>query len=402
MQELKIGIIREGKVPPDSRVPLTPKQCRLLMKAYDNVEIIVQPSPNRCYSNEEYEAEGIMISENLMDRNVLMGVKEVPIDQLIANKTYLFFSHTIKKQPYNKKLLQSILENNINLIDYETLRNEKGHRIIGFGRYAGIVGAHNGIRAYGLKTGTFDLIAAHDSKNFKELESIYSKTDFPPMKIVSTGTGKVAWGAKETLDAMQFRQVEPEAFLTEKFDEPVYVHLKYDDMYCHKETNEYNRSDFYKNPGDYFCNFKGYTQTAEVFINGIYWDPNGPVYFTKEDMKSPDFNIKVIADVTCDIAPESSVPSTLRATKIGNDLFGYDPITESEVAPFGENTIEIMSVDNLPNELPRDASSDFGEMLMGGVIDELLNEESEVIRLAQITKDGSLTEPFDYLDDYVA
>ncbi len=401
MKMLKIGLIREGKVPPDSRVPITPKQCREFMNRYPNLDIVVQPSPIRCYKDEEYEAEGISLQEDMSDREVLMGVKEVPIEQLMEGKTYYFFSHTIKKQPYNRKLLQAILAKNIQMVDYETLKNEKGGRIIGFGRYAGIVGAHNGLRAYGLKTGAFFLEAAHKCKDFAAIQEIYRETTFPPIKIVSTGTGKVAYGAKETLDAMGIREVSPQEFLTEKFDEAVYVHLKYDDFYKHKESNQYDRSDFYDNPQNYCCDFFDYTRTADVFINGIYWDPKGPVYFTKEDMKSPDFNIKVIADVTCDIAPDSSVPSTIRPSKIGDDVYGYDPITEKEVEKYSQNSIDVMAVDNLPNELPRDASKDFGEMLHKSVIEEMMKDQSDVIDLASIAKNGSLTEHYAYLQDYV-
>ncbi len=401
MKQLNIGLIREGKTPPDSRVPLTPKQCRFLMDNYDNVKILVQSSPVRCIKDEEYLAENIEIVEDISVCDILLGVKEVPIDQLIPSKHYFFFSHTIKEQPYNKKLLQAVLENKICLTDYETLRNPRGNRIIGFGRYAGIVGAHNGVRAYGLKTKTFELNAAHKCLDFEAIKEEYKKTKFPPLKVVNTGNGKVANGALETLEALGFKRVTSEAFISESFDEPVFVHLNYKDMYKHKDTGVYDKNDFYKNPQDYVCDFEAFTKTADVFVNGIYWDNDGPVYFTKEQMKDASFNIKVIADVTCDIAPESSVPSTLRASKIGDDVFGYDPHLEKEVAAFSENCIDMMTVDNLPNELPRDASNDFGGMLIENVIEELMKDQSDIIDKATIAKDGALTEYYQYLTGYV-
>jgi len=401
MKQLNIGIIREGKVPADSRVPLTPKQCRMLMDKFPNVKILVQRSEVRCIKDEEYRNEKVEVVEDISVCDILMGVKEVPIDQLIPSKHYFFFSHTIKEQPYNRGLLQAMLKNNIRMTDYETLRNEEGNRIIGFGRYAGIVGAHNGIRAYGLKTKSFELDKAHECKDFEAIKEQYKQTKFPPFKVVNTGIGKVANGALETLEALGFKRVSGEEFITKEFDQPVYVHLKYKDMYKHKETGLYDQNDFYKNSQNYICDFVGYTKNADVFINGIYWEKGGPVYFTKEQMKEDSFRIKVIADITCDIAPDSSVPSTLRAAKIGDDVFGYDPHTETEVAPFLENTVDMMTVDNLPNELPRDASNDFGKMLIGNVIEELMKDQSDIIEQATIANGGALTEFYAYLQNYV-
>ena len=401
MKDLKIGIIREGKKPADSRVPLVPEQCKYLIDKYPSIDIVIQPSPVRSYKDEEYLALGIPMNEDLSDREILLGVKEVPIDQLIPNKTYFFFSHTIKEQVYNRKLLRAILEKNIRMIDYETLVNTIGNRIIGFGRYAGIVGAHNAVRAYGLGSKKFELEAAYKCKDFEAIKEIYKGIEWPNFKIVSTGTGKVARGAQETLKAMGIREVSRAEFETEEFDEAVFVHLTYDKMYKRKSDDAYIQTDFFENPGNYYCDFRSIMRVADIFINGIYWDNRGPVYFTQEDMADSTFNIKVISDVTCDIAPASSVPSTLRATKIGNDLFGYDPITGSEVATFTPGSITVMSVDNLPNELPRDASLDFGKMLMDSVLKELTIEGSPVIEKATITKDGELTELFSYLQDYV-
>jgi len=153
---MKIGIIREEKNPPDSRVPLNPAQCRALMDQYP-IEIVVAPSPTRCFKDEEYSAEGIKLQADLTDCQVLMGVKEVPPTSLVADKIYFFFSHTIKEQPYNRSLLQTILKKNIQLIDYEVLTNDKGQRLIAFGVFAGMVGAHNGVMTYGRRTGAFEL-----------------------------------------------------------------------------------------------------------------------------------------------------------------------------------------------------------------------------------------------------
>ncbi|MCB0514634.1 MAG: NAD(P)-dependent oxidoreductase [Chitinophagales bacterium] len=403
MQKLSFGIIREGKTPPDTRTPLTPKQISFLQQKYPQFSFVVQPSPNRCFSDEAYLAEGILVSENLEDCTILMGVKEVPVAQLIPEKTYLFFSHTIKKQLQNKKLLQAILQQKIRLIDYECLRDtQTGSRLIGFGYYAGIVGAHNGLQVWGKRTHTFDLPAAYNCKDFAAIKDIYDKTKFSPCRIVLTGNGKVPRGAKATLDVANIPEVSPTQFLADNCPELCYTVLHYSDMYCHRSTHHYEgKSDFYTNPENYYCRFAPFTQVADLFINGIFWKEGIPVFFTKNEMRRPDFNIKVIADVTCDIAPAASIPATLRETIIGDPVFGYDPFWEKETAPYQKNSIDMMTIDNLPNELPRDASQGFGEMLIEKIIPEFLPDDSAILADATIANDGVLTKKFAYLGDYV-
>ena len=161
---MKVGIVREGKIKSDSRVPLTPKQCRYLLQQNLDLQIFVQPSQKRCFTDEEYHSLGIPLTENLSECDLLLGVKEVPISMLLPNKTYLFFSHTIKKQPYNRELLRSILEQKIRLIDYECLHDESGQRVIAFGRWAGIVGAHNAILTWGRREGEFNEFRVQNSE----------------------------------------------------------------------------------------------------------------------------------------------------------------------------------------------------------------------------------------------
>lgn len=397
---MRIGIIREGKIPPDTRVPLTPKQCAYIMDKY-SIEIWVQPSDNRCFTNEEYEAEGVVLTERMSECDILMGVKEVPIQNLIADKTYFFFSHTIKKQAYNRKLLQALVAKNIRMIDYEVLKKD-GKRVIAFGRWAGIVGAHNGLWTYAQRTRAFDLPRMTTFKDFKAAKDFYQHLELPPIKIVLTGTGRVGQGSAEVLDAMKIRKVKPREFLSEKFDEPVYTQLVCKNYAGRIDGNPFDKADFYANPQWFKSIFEPYTKVADIMINGIYWDNAAPQFFTKADMRQPDFNIKVIADVTCDIAPLSSIPATLYATTIAEPVFGYNPQTEQAEAPYQPHTIDMMTIDNLPNELPRDASNNFGTQFINDVIDELLDKEhSEMMRNARITKNGNLTPNFEYLRDYL-
>ncbi|MFT6320137.1 MAG: alanine dehydrogenase [Granulosicoccus sp.] len=398
---MKIGIIREGKVPPDSRVPLTPEQCAFLNKS-GKVQIVVQPSPNRCFDDEAYQKAGISLREDLTDCDVLMGVKEVPIELLIPDKTYFFFSHTIKKQSYNRDLLLAVLEKNIRLLDYEVLTNEKGQRLIAFGKFAGMVGAHNGVMTYGNRTGKFNLKRMKDCHDYAEAKTIYKKMDLPPMKIVLTGTGRVANGAAQVLRDMGIEKVAPEDFVENEFQHAVFTQLGCGDYAAHKNGNTFNLQDFFQNPQNYESIFTPYIQASDVMINGIFWDNKAPAFFTKEEMKESDFRIKVIADVTCDIAPVASIPSTLRASTIANPVFGYDPIAEAEAIPYQANVIDMMTIDNLPNELPRDASQAFGEQFIEHIFQELLEQkEGGVIERASVSTNGDLGKYFEYMRDYV-
>lgn len=399
---MKIGIIREGKTPPDTRVPLTPKQCAKIIRQHD-VEMVIQPSPNRCFTDDEYAAEGLTISENVSNCDVLMGVKEVPIDNLIPNKTYFFFSHTIKKQSYNRKLLQAMVDRNISMMDYEVLKDAKGKRVIAFGRWAGIVGAHNGLWTYGQRTNAFELPRMTEFYDFAEAKKYYTeKLKLPNLKVVLTGTGRVGNGSAEVLDAMGFRKVKPREFLNEKFNEPIYTQLICKNYANRKTDNGFNKAEFYAEPEKYKSIFAPYAQRADIMINGIYWDNAAPAFFTKEEMRQENFNIDVIADITCDIAPVASIPSTLYATTIAEPVFGYNPQTEAAETPYQSHTIDMMTIDNLPNELPRDASKNFGTQFINHVLEELLyRPEGRMMRQANICKDGDLTEEFEYLRDYL-
>ena len=398
---MKIGIIREEKTPEDNRVPLTPSQCRTLMEEHSNIWVAVQPSATRCYTDDEYRYQGIAVRENLSDCDLLLGVKEIPPHLLIPEKTYMIFSHTIKKQPHNKKLLRAILEKKIRLIDYECLKDEGGKRIIAFGRWAGIVGAYDTIRTIGLRTGRFDLRSMYQCHNFAEAQREMAKLDLPPWKIVLSGDGRVSEGAAFMLDMMKIKKVDPHSFLYKEHHEIVYTQLHSKDMFHCEGHDEFDPAHYHQHPELYRSSFYPFTKAADVFINGIYWDKRIPAFFSKEQMSEKDFKIKVIGDITCDIAPDSSVPSTIRSTIIAEPIFGYDPLTGTECEPFQPGSIDVMAIDNLPNELPRDASEDFGNMLLSRVLWRLLKEWSTTINKATIALEGRLNEPYSYLQDYV-
>jgi alanine dehydrogenase len=399
MQKIKIGVLREEKNPPDKRVPLTPLICSELTRRYTNIDIVVQPSKIRCYSDDEYAAFGVTLQEDLSDRDVLMCVKEVPPEKLIPNKKYFFFSHTIKKQPHNQKLMKALIEKKIQMIDYETLTDKSHNRIIGFGRYAGVVGAYNGILGYGLKYDLFRLKPAHLCRDRAEMEEELKRVKLPNIKIALTGGGRVANGVIETLSALRIRKVTADEFLTMSFREPVYCQLNPRDYVERPNDHNFDLNDFFKHPEHFISKFGAFTKVTDLYMSAHYWDPRSPKMFDEADMNMPDFRMSVIADITCDV--DGSVPTTIRSSTIEHPFYGYNIKQHKEDLPFNKDTICIMAVDNLPCELPRDASDDFGKDLTERVLPFLFEkDEDKVIERATICKDGKLTEHFNYLKDY--
>jgi len=397
---MKIGVLKEEKVPADKRVPLTPKQCRVLLNTYPSLEIAVKSSGIRCFHDEMYIAEGIQVVNDLSDCDVLIGVKEVPKSLLIPNKTYFFFSHTIKEQPYNRELLLKMMELNISMVDYEVLKNQKGKRLLGFGRYAGIVGAYNGFLTYGLKSGKYNLKAAHNCEDRAEMEGEMSKIKLSNEKIIVTGNGRAGNGILEIIQKANIREVSKSEFLNNTFDEAVSVHLNTMDYNVRIDGSESNKSEFYKQPELYCSSFMDYAKQADIFIAGHYYSSGSPYLFTRKDAKHSDFNIKVVADVSCDI--DGPVASTIRPSTIVDPIYGYNPISETEDSFLQEGNIAVMAVDNLPCELPKDASEDFGNEMLEKILPSLImSDDEQIIENATICKNGDLTPNFEYLRNYV-
>jgi alanine dehydrogenase len=396
---MKIGLIRERKMPPDVRVALTPVQCAALMNRWPQVTVVAEASPNRCFSDEEYESAGIAVVTDLSDCDVLLGIKEVPKEHLLAGKTYFFFSHTIKKQPYNLEMLREIIGKGIRLIDYETLKWENGQRVLGFGRFAGIVGAYNGLLTWGKKTGLFALKPAWQCEDYRELLQQAGAVDIGNLKIVLTGGGRVANGALDFLRNLRIREVTPYQFIHRQYDEPVFVHLNSPEIYRHKEGKPWDTQHFYTHHQEYESSFADFTGCTDILMNGIFWTADLPPLFSKEEAAGPDFRIRVIADISCDV--EGSVPITWKATSIQDPVIGWSRSLQKPCEPYKDDSIDIMAVSNLPNELPCDASEEFGEHLLQYVFPELLAGHSRMISGATIAEGGGLTEGYGYLEDWV-
>ncbi len=397
---MKFGLIRERKNPPDHRVVLSPGACQKVLSKFPKAEIRVESSPVRVFSDAEYQEAGIPVVLNMQDSDVLLGVKEVPIEALIPGKKYFFFSHTIKKQPYNRELLRAVLRKNIELYDHEVLTNPRGQRLVAFGRYAGIVGAYNGFRAFGLKHRSFTLPKAESLPDQAALIRELRKLGLPPIKILLTGRGRVGSGAREMLDGMGLRKVTVNEYLQDAFKEPVYCQIDASFYNKRKDGVRGSKEDFIAHPDQYESNFFRFARVTDFFIAGHFYGDGAPYLITREDVYHPDFRIRVIADISCDI--DGPVAPTIRASTIADPVYGYDPVTQKETDYRNKGAIAVMAVDNLPAELPRDASEGFGAAFTKFVIPAFFDGDADgILQRARMTLGGALTPRYAYLQDYV-
>ena len=396
---MKIGILREEKNPSDERVAFTPKQCKWILEN-TILTLVVQKSDIRCFSDEEYRNEGIELVDSVDDCDVLIGIKEIPKCSLLENKKYFYFSHTIKEQPYNRDLLKKMLDLNIEMVDYEALKGSNNKRLLGFGRYAGIVGAYNGLLTYGLKSGKYNLKAAYKCIDREEVDREIEKISLTNEKIILTGKGRVANGALEVLSSAKIKEVSKEDFIINTYDESVFCRLDTMDYNVRIDGSDSEKYDFYNNPEKYKSSFMKYAKHANLFIAGHFYSVGSPFLFTREDANSSDFNIRVVADISCDI--DGPVASTIRSSTIKNPIYGYNPITEKEDNFTTDGVVAVMAVDNLPCELPKDASEGFGELFLDHVIPAFFNDDQDaILSRAKMTSDCVLTSRYSYLQNYI-
>lgn len=397
---IKFGIIKERKNPPDRRVVFSPNELAKIKQKYHDCMVKVESSDTRIFTDVQYQSMGIEVANDISDCDVLFGVKEVPVDYLIPNKAYFFFSHTIKKQPYNRKLLQAILEKNIDLYDHETIIDSHHRRLIGFGRYAGFVGTYNAFRAFGIKFELFKIPKAETLSGKDALIAHLKRLVLPPLKIVVTGTGKVGNGAKEILDAMKIKEVTTENYLSKNYTQAVYTQIDVLDYNKRKDGQVLDFTDFYNNPSEYVSDFERFTKVSDIYITGHFHANEAPVILSREMLQAGDCKIKVVADISCDV--NGPIACTLRSSTIAEPLYGYLPSENKEVDVFHPAAIVVMAVDNLPCELPKDASEGFGEMFSEHVIPAFFNGDKDgILKRAKMTENGKLTERFSYLQDYV-
>jgi len=398
---MKFAIIKERKNPPDRRVVFSPEKLAEARTQFPTAEFVVESSDIRIFPDAAYKSLGFKVTDDVSDADVMIGVKEVPIENLIPNKKYFYFSHTIKKQPYNRKLLKAMLDKHIEMYDHETIIKGNGARLIGFGRYAGLVGAYNGFRALGLRDGLYSLPKVETLADLNAVKAELDKITVPNIKILLTGTGKVAHGAKEILDHLGIKHISDALYLTSIFNEPVYCMADVMEYTKRKDGKVGEKFAFYKDPSDYESNFMPYAKETDYFIAGHFYGNNAPFLYTRNDAKSTDFKINLVADISCDI--DGPVASTIRSSTIADPFYGYNPLTESETTFDDKDAITVMAVDNLPCELPKDASEGFGDAFLEHVIPAFFDEDqNRVLERAKITtNNGQLTERFSYLKDYI-
>jgi len=397
---MKFGIIKERKSPPDRRVVFSPDELARIKQLYQGVIVKVEGSDIRIFSDENYRNMGIEVTENINDCDVFFGVKEVPVEALIPNKSYFFFSHTLKKQPYNRLLLQALLEKNIDFYDHETIVDSHNRRLIGFGKYAGIVGTYNSIRAFGIKFELFKLPKAETLSGKEVLLAHLKRLILPPLKIVITGTGKVGSGVKEVLDAIKITEVSVENYLSKNYAQAVYTQIDVLEYNKRKDGQVLDFNDFCQHPEEYVSDFERFTKVSDIYITGHFHANEAPIILSREMLQANDCKIKVVADISCDV--NGPIACTLRSSTIAEPIYGYLPSENSEVDVFHPAAIVVMAVDNLPCELPKDASEGFGEMFMEHVIPAFFNGDKDgVLQRSKMTEKGKLTPRYSYLQDYV-
>ena len=402
-QLTNIGIVRESRND-ENRTPLVPEHIKKYKESNPNINFIIQPSNNRCFSDKEYELSGAKINENLNECSIIFGVKEIDPNILINNRTYLFFSHTFKinKQQKNiekhkKDLLLSILNKKITLIDYENIRGKNGTRCLGFGRFAGIVGCYNTLNLLLRVLGKQSLASAYKINDYERLVLNLKNLYFPKTKILVTGDGRVAKGVIELLNQTNIKAVSKKDFLEKKFDQPIFCNLETKDYVTNNSSTNFNLEHFINNPQDYSSSALQYLKETNILISAHYWDPSSPKIFENEDLKDLQ-NLKIVGDITCDI--NGSVPTTIRSTTIEEPNYWIERYNLKEIDENNDG-IAVMAVDNLPSELPRDSSTEFSEGIIKEVLPFLLKEDDGRILNGTITTDGSFLEKYNYLNDYI-
>ena len=278
--------------------------------------------------------------------------------------------------------------------------NKEGFRLIGFGYYAGIAGAYNGIRAYGIKHNLFKIPKAVELEKKDRLIEVLKTVSLPPVKIVLTGKGRVGSGAKEILDEMGVKEVGVEDYLHNDYNEAVYVNIDVLDYNERLDGEVHDMFDFFDHPEAYRSTFMRFAEISDLFIAGHFYGDGAPYLITKDNARSDEFKISVVADISCDV--DGPVACTLRASTIEDPIYGYNPITASEVDFMNDDAIAVMAVDNLPCEVPDNASRGFGFMFLEHVIPAFFNGDKDgILERSKITENGKLTPRFAYLQDYV-
>lgn len=432
-----IGIRRENKNIWEKRTPLTPNDIFSLKKD-ENLEFVIQTSPIRAFKDEEYEKAGANVKEDLSECDLIFAVKEIPVQYINKDKTYIFFSHTIKGQKSNMPMLKKIMDLKATLIDYEKVTDEKGRRLIFFGEFAGKAGMIDtlwalGQRLYneGMKTPFLHIKTAHEYDSFKaatlalldvagEIKKQGMHRSLAPFVLGIAGYGNVSRGAQKVLESLPITEIEPKdiAPLFEE-DEPnnktIYkvVFKEEHTVEPKSKADKFELQDFFKHPEKYQSVFKKYLPYLTLLVNCIYWDSRYPRLITKKDAKEmyaegKKPRLKIVGDISCDI--EGGIEFTLKSTDPSQPVFVYDPKKDEAIMGFNGNGPVVLAVDNLPCELPKESSQEFSTVLKKFVPEiakadfhadfNKLNLPPE-IKKAVIVYQGELTPDYKYLEKHL-
>jgi len=405
-----ISIIKEARID-ENRTPFAPNQIQTLISNFPDLKILVQPSKNRCFKDEDYSKAGAKIEEDISQSDIIFGIKEVEISKLIENKTYLFFSHTSKIRNdssqstqdaaiiYKKTLLREVLKKKVTLIDYENIRDESknAYRYLGFGRFAGIVGCYNTLNLY-LKLQKKKLLPrAFEINSYKKIQELLSKQNFNKLKILQTGKGNVAKGSMEILKYANVKQISLNDYLNKKYDEAVFCNISLREHVERNDGKDSSYQDFMLNPHKYKSKAANYLRSTDMLITGHYWDAKFPKLFSLNQINEFK-NLKIIGDITCDV--NGSIPTTIRSTSIAKPYYSIDINSMKEI-DLSNKGIAVMAVDNLPSELPREASEEFGNSIMSEVLPYLINKDDGRINRATTASKGELCSSFSYLENFI-
>lgn len=427
-----IGIRREDKNRWEKRVPLIPEHIKEFKEKY-NIETIIQPSQIRAYSNSDYSNAGAVVKEDLSSSPVIFAIKEIPIDFFEPKKTYVFFSHTIKGQKHNMPMLRKMMDLGCNLIDYEKITDERGRRLVFFGRFAGLAGMVDTLWIFGQRLKSENIDSPFNEikqtihyKNLDEISDHFKKIgkdikqgipdSLTPLTIGFAGYGNVSRGAQEILDVLPIKEISPKE-LEKIFDNPsndcIYkVVFKEKDMVKPIfPENSFDLQDYYNNPEKYLSVFGKFVPYLTVLMNCIYWSDKYPRLVTKEFLKnnySEDICLQVIGDISIDI--NGAIEFTQKITSPDNPTFVYDPLSDTIKDGYKGRGVVVLAVDNLPCELPLESSSAFSKILydfVPEIAEADFTQDFDDLKLplpikkAIILYHGKLTPDYQHIDKYL-
>ena len=425
-----IGIREEDKSVFERRVAITPDTVEDLVK--QGFKVIVEPSSHRVFKDEEFEKAGAELKKDLSEAKVIFGVKEIPKEKLMPEKTYVFFSHTIKGQSYNMPMLKRILELKDTLIDYEKITDDNGRRLIFFGRFAGFAGAIDALNLLGQKLKregvsnifegvkrAYEYHSLEDAKSeIAKLKDKIEKGELPdeinPLIVGFAGYGNVSKGAQEIFDLLNPVEISPEELLKGKLPENRAIKVVFKEEHMVEPISsdtKFELQDYYKNPEKYRGIFGKYLPYLNVLVNAIYWEEKYPRLVTKEDVKKlwseNKKNLKIIADISCDI--EGAIEFTFECGEPDKPSLVYEPLKDSYFIGISGDGPTVLMVDILPSELPRESSEYFSHVLKDFIPDivkadySVSYEELKLpapIKRAVIAHKGELTPDYKYIEKY--